>query len=199
MFIQVIEGRAKDPRGLRDQWDRWHKELAPGAAGWLGSTGGIASDGTCIGVVRFESEEAAQRNSARPEQGRWWADFARHLDGEATFDDYRETALLGGGGSDSAGFVQVIRGRAKDVAQLQSLGREVEGLLRQHRPEVLGGTVAWKPDGHFTQTVYFTSADAAREGESQRRPELQRFADAWNQLMEDVRYIDLREPWLASR
>jgi len=123
MFIQVIEARARDSRGLREELDRWHRELAPGAAGWLGTTGGVASDGSIIGVVRFASAEAARRNSDRPEQGRWWADFARHLEGEARFDDYAETEMMGGGGSDNAGFVQVIRGRAKDVAQLRNLGR----------------------------------------------------------------------------
>ena len=198
MFIQVIEARARDPRGLREQWDRWNRELAPGAGGWLGSTGGLAADGSVIGVVRFDSAEAARRNSNRPEQGRWWAEFARHLEGEARFDDYSDAELFLGGGSDRAGFVQVIRGRATDVAQLRSMGREGEGVLRQHRPDVLGGTIAWKPDGDFTQTVYFTSEAAAREGERNPSPELQRFMESWQGLVEDLRFFDLREPWLAS-
>jgi hypothetical protein len=198
MFIQVIEGRARNPRSLREQWDRWQQELAPGADGWLGATAGIAPDGTWIGVVRFETQEAAQRNSGRPEQGRWWADFAQHLAREASFDDYAETAMLGGGGSDRAGFVQVIRGRSSDLAQLQTLGRETEPLLQQHRPDVIGGTFVWKPDGHFTQTVYFTSEAEARANENKRPPELQHFFDAWSRLTENVRYIDLPEPWLAS-
>jgi hypothetical protein len=199
MFIQVIEGRARNPRAVREQWDRWQRELAPGATGWLGATGGIAADGTWIGVVRFETREAAQRNSERSEQGRWWADLAQHLEGEATFDDYDQTELLSGGGSDRAGFVQVIRGRSSDLTQLQALGRELEGALRQHRPDVMGGTIAWKPDGNFTQTVYFTSEAEARANEGKRPPELQQFFDAWDRLTENVRYIDLQEPWLSSR
>ena len=35
--------------------------------------------------ARFESEEAAQANSDRPEQGAWWAETAKVFDGEATF------------------------------------------------------------------------------------------------------------------
>ena len=199
MFIQVIEAHARDPRGLREEWDRWLRELAAGADGWLGSTAGVATNGSLIAVVRFESEAAARRNSSRPEQGRWWADFARHLEGEARFDDYSDTELLGSGGSDSAGFVQVIRGRAKDVAQLRSLGQAAEGQLRQHRPDVLGGSVAWKTDGDFTQTVYFTSDAAAREGVRKLSPEMERFMASWQGLVENVRFFDLREPWLASR
>ena len=199
MFIQVIEARARDPRGLREEWQRWHRELAPGADGWLGDTGGVATDGTAIGIVRFESEAAARRNSDRPEQGRWWADFARYLEGEARFDDYAESELLLGGGSDNAGFVQVIRGRVKDVAEMRRLGSQAEGLLRQHRPEVIGGSIAWKSDGDFTQTVYFTSEAAAREGERNRAPELQRLMEGLQQLVENARYLDVREPWLSSR
>jgi hypothetical protein len=121
------------------------------------------------------------------------------LEGEARFDDYRDTTMLGQGGSDRAGFVQVIRGRARDVAQLQDLGRQAEGLLQQHRPEIIGGSVAWKPDGDFTQTVYFTSEAEARAGEAKSTPQLQHFFERWQGLIEQVRYLDLREPWLASR
>jgi len=70
--------------------------------------------------------------------------------------------------------------------------------MRQYRPDVLGGSVAWKPDGDFTQTVYFTSEAAAREGERNRPPELQRFMEGWQGLVDSLRFFDLREPWLAS-
>ena len=43
--------------------------------------------------------------------------------------------------------------------------------LHQARPEILGGTIAIEPDGTFTQTVAFTTEDAAREGESTEMPE----------------------------
>ena len=61
MFVQVIQGRTSDAQGLRAAVDRWHEELAPGAEGWLGSTGGVTEDGRAIAVVRFETEEAARR------------------------------------------------------------------------------------------------------------------------------------------
>ncbi|HEY1296586.1 MAG TPA: hypothetical protein VGJ60_26205, partial [Chloroflexota bacterium] len=115
------------------------------------------------------------------------------------FDDYEDSELMSGGGSDAAGFVQVIRGRAADVARLRSLGQEAEGILRQHRPEIIGGSIGWKPDGDFTQTVYFTSEAAARQGEANSSPELRQFMESWQKLVDNLRFLDLREPWLTSR
>ncbi len=73
MFVQVINGRTSQPEALAEAFDRWKAELSPGATGWLGSTGGVTDDGTVIAVARFESEEAARANSARPEQDAWWS------------------------------------------------------------------------------------------------------------------------------
>ena len=72
MFAQVIQGRTSDPEGVQAAMDRWLQELAPGAIGWLGSTAGVTDDGRFIAVARFESAEAADRNSRRPEQTLWW-------------------------------------------------------------------------------------------------------------------------------
>ena len=69
MFIQVIQGKVADAEGLQAAMDRWVAELQPGAQGWLGSTGGFTDDGMFVSTVRFESQEAARRNSDRPEQG----------------------------------------------------------------------------------------------------------------------------------
>src|SRR4051794_17030545 len=87
MFAQVIQGRTSDPEIIRTATDRWVQELSPGADGWLGSTAGGTDDGRFVVVVRFESAEAARRNSDRPEQGRWWAETSRSFDGEVSFLD----------------------------------------------------------------------------------------------------------------
>ena len=70
MFVQVIQGRTSQPEALAEAFDRWQANLSPDATGWLGSTGGVTEDGTFIAVARFESEQAAMANSARPEQAR---------------------------------------------------------------------------------------------------------------------------------
>ncbi len=85
MFVQVITGKTSNAAQIRAAMDRWVEELAPGAEGWLGSTAGVTEDGRLVALARFESAEAAQRNSERPEQDQWWADTAQLLDGDATF------------------------------------------------------------------------------------------------------------------
>ena len=65
MFVQVIQGQVSDPEQARAALDRWARELAPGAGGWLGSTAGVTEDGRFIALARFESEEAARRSVAR--------------------------------------------------------------------------------------------------------------------------------------
>jgi hypothetical protein len=89
MFIQVITGKTSDRDGLRRQFDRWQQELQGGATGYLGSTGGVTDDGGVFMAARFESEEAARRNSAREEQGTWWAETEKFLE-NATFQDSAE-------------------------------------------------------------------------------------------------------------
>jgi hypothetical protein len=70
-----------------------------------------------------------------------------------------------GGGSNDAGFVQIVQGRAKNPADLRHLTGEMEKQLREARPDILGITVAWHGDGGFTQAVYFTSEADARKQE----------------------------------
>ena len=75
MFVQIIEGKARDAEGLKRQGDRWAEEVGPGAVGFLGVTSGVTADGRAITIARFESEEAAKANAARPEQSAWWSEM----------------------------------------------------------------------------------------------------------------------------
>ena len=63
MFVQVIQGQVADAEQAHAALDRWAEELAPNAAGWLGTTAGVTDDGQLIMLARFESEAAARRNS----------------------------------------------------------------------------------------------------------------------------------------
>ncbi|HUR23943.1 MAG TPA: hypothetical protein VMZ73_08755 [Acidimicrobiales bacterium] len=199
MFVQVMEGRVSDVEGLRAQLDKWRAELAPGAKGFLGTTAGLIADGSFIGVVRFESEEAARANSDRPEQGEWWAETASKYDGEVTFTNCPEADTFGAGGSDDAGFVQVMKGRG-DRATLTSLAAETEAMLQKSRPDVIGGIVAWPGDGTFIQAIYFTSEAEARANEG-KEPATDEERQAWERMssaMQIDSYIDISDPWLFS-
>jgi hypothetical protein len=199
MFIQVIQGRVTNPNGLRKELDRWKAELQPGAKGWLGSTAGITEDGRLVVLARFESEEAARRNSERPEQDAWWREASKHLAGVA-FHDSARVHLYKEGGSDDAGFVQVIQGHTEDMDRLGELGRADEETLAERAPHILGMTVVEHADrpGDFTNAVYFTSEEEARRWERETPAELDPRAAEMFRLMTDLRYFDLRDPWLDS-
>ncbi len=200
MFVQVIQGQVSDAGALRAALDRWADELAPGAPGWLGSTASVTDEGQFVALVRFESEEGARRNSDRPEQDQWWGKTSMLFSGDPTFHDCRDVEQFLRGGSDDAGFVQVIQGRTRDVKRMRALDEQTGSLLADFRPEIIGGTIALHGDGGFTQAVYFTSEEAAREGERKEpTPELKAVLDEAMALYEgDVVYFDLRDPWLHS-
>ena len=199
MFIQVISGTTSDREGLLRQADRWEQDLRPGATGFLGSTGGVTEDGRFILAARFESEEAARRNSAREEQGAWWAETEKYLDNVA-FRDSTDIMTTMGGGSNDAGFVQIMRGRVlnqEKAAQLIARMGEFEALMRDHRPEFMGDVTAMHPDGTYTDLIYFTSETAAREGEKKPMPaEAQGMFEEFMATMPIDEYLDLKEPWL---
>ena len=121
MFVQLIEGRTTDAEGLKRQGDRWQAEVRPGAIGYLGVTSGVTDDGRSIAIVRFESEEAARANSERPEQSAWWADTAKFFEGDVDFTESSDVTEFLGGGSDEAGFVQVMKVTGVDRAQVERL------------------------------------------------------------------------------
>lgn len=198
MFVQVIEGRTTDAAGLRKQIDRWQDELRPGSVGWLGSTAGVTDDGNFIAVARFESEESARRNSDRAEQGEWWAETEKYLE-DVSFSDYTEAEEWQGGGSDDAGFVQVMRGVLTNPARARELNEQMGDPAEMGRPDIIGGVHMEQSDGSFTDVIYFTSESEARKGEAQEMPEEAKAGfEEWMSIMKDVRYIDLREPWLFS-
>jgi hypothetical protein len=201
MFVQVITGKATDPAAVQTALDRWMQELAPSAEGWLGSTVGVTDDGRLVAVVRFESEEAARRNSDRREQGEWWAEFAKLLDGEPTFRDSIKVAPDTPGDPGQAEFVQVMHGQQgpdPDRAQELMSAHSVEWAA--FRPEVLGSLGIAHADDTWTMVLYFTSEAAAREGEKkQPPPELQAQMDEMDKLSAGVpEFFDLRDPWLSS-
>ncbi|SEL52007.1 hypothetical protein [Rhodococcus maanshanensis] len=199
MFIQVVQGRVSDEEGLRRCMDRWAEELQPGATGFLGSTRGMSDDGTFIVVARFESEEAARRNSERPEQGAWWAETERCFEGPVSFMDCPEVTEWLGGGSDDAGFVQIMEGHTSDAARMREVLTQAGDQVHQLRPEIVGGTLATDDGGGYVETVYFTSEAEARAHEKIEIPDdLRSLFEEEGRLMGEVSYFDLHEPMLVT-
>ncbi len=200
MFIQVIRGQATAREGLRRQMDRWNSELRPGAAGFLGSTAGITDDGRFVAMARFESEAASRANSQRDEQGAWWAETEKCLEA-ASFQDSTEVITMQGGGSNDAGFVQVMCGRVTDTEKMAALRPkmgEVESAMKRYRPDVLGDVIAVNADDSYTDLVYFQSEAEARQGETKEVPA--ELGALFGELMAAIavdEYLDLKDPWLT--
>jgi hypothetical protein len=197
MFVQIIEGRVADRDGLRRQMDNWNSELRPGAAGFLGSTAGVTDDGRTLALARFESAAAAQANSDRPEQGRWWAETEKYFDGPVTFTDSEDVETLLGGGSDDAGFIQVMKGRGTDRDRLHAIDEGFEEHAGSWRPDLIGVVRTWTGPDSYVEVAYFTSEADAREGETKEPPpELAAQMGEFEDLMANVEFLDLRQPWL---
>jgi hypothetical protein len=200
VFVQVIKGQVADAGRLRAAFDRWARELAPGAAGWLGSTAGVTEDGRFIALARFESAEAARRNSDRPEQDRWWAETSQALAGEASFADSSDVVLDLVGDPDGAGFVQVMQGRGNDPDRARELMEQDSSAWADFRPDILGSVAVLHDGGAYTMAIYFTSEEEAREGERKEPPpELKAQMEEMDALSEGMpEFFDLKEPWLYA-
>jgi hypothetical protein len=200
VFVQVIQGQVSDAGKAHAALDRWAKDLAPGAAGWLGSTAGVTDDGRFIALARFESEEAARRNSDRPEQDQWWQETAKLFTGQANFSDSGDIVVDVNGEPDRAGFVQVMRGSGTDPDRARELMGQDSQEWAAFRPEVIGSVAAMHDGGGYTMALYFTSEQAAREGERKEPPpNLKAQMDELNALNVGMpEFFDVKQPWLYS-
>ena len=165
---------------------------------WLGSTAGVTGDGRFVGLARFESEEAARRNSDRPEQGQWWTETSRLFTGEVIFRDSSDVTADVNGDPDTAGFVQVMQGRGSDPDRARELMAQNPEDWAAFRPDVIGRVVAGHEGGAYTMAMYFTSEEAAREGERKEPPpQLRAQMEEMGTLSADEpEFLDLSQPWL---
>jgi hypothetical protein len=200
MFVQVIQGQVSDAAKVRAQLDKWLAEVAPGAVGWLGSTSGVTEDGRVVALARFESEEAAQQNSDRPEQGAWWEEMAALFSDEPVFHNSTTVDVDTSGDPSDAGFVQVMQGRSSDPDRARELMQADPTDWRSFRPDILGTMSIGHEGGAWTMAIYFTSEEAAREGEQkQTPPEMEEMMKEMESLtVGEPVFFDLKDPWLHA-
>ena len=195
MFVQIMEGRTNDRAALERLGKRWEEELRPGAAGFLGATIGVTDDGRVVNVVRFESEEKGRANSERPEQGAWWNEYEKCFDGEVTFTNSSDATIWGEGGSNDAGFVQVMKSTGVERARVEEFDERLTPYM-ERRPDLIGGVRVWTGPDSCTELAYFTSEDEARASEATMEDDLREVLAEYGDLMEGVEYLDLRNPVL---
>lgn len=201
MFVQVIEGKVSNAEQLHAALDRWERELSSEAIGWLGSTDGVTDDGRFISINRFESEEAARRNSQRPEQDQWWQETSRLFTEQPTFHDSSNVIEDIVGDPDRATFVQFMQGRGSDPERARELMTQDSDEWAKFRPDILGSIAAEYDDGSYTMAAYFTSEKEARAGEQKEPPpKIKAQMDEMNSLnVGEPRFFDIKKPWLYSR
>jgi hypothetical protein len=201
MFVQIIEGQVSDPEQVHAALDRWAEQLAGGATGWLGSTAGVTEDGRFIALARFDSEAAARRNSDRPEQTQWWMETAKLFTGDVTFRDSSDVTVDVSGDPDTAGFVQVMQGRGSDPERARELMTENPDEWAAFRPDVVGSIAVGQEGGAYTMAMYFTSEQAAREGERKEPPPVLKaqMEEMGKLSIGEPEFFDIRQPWFYSR
>ena len=200
MFVQVIQGPVSDAGQVKALMDRWVAELAPGATGWLGSTTGVTADGVLVALARFESEAAAMANSDRPEQGAWWQQMEALFTGTPVFHNSTTVEAEMAGDPGTAGFVQVMQGQSKDPERVREIMAADPTDWREFRPEILGTLSIGHADGEWTMAIWFSSEEAAREGEKKEPPAEMQAAMEEMQSLEvgEPRFFDLQDPWMAG-
>lgn len=200
MFVQVIQGQVSNPSQVRAQLEKWVAEVSAQATGWLGSTGGVTEDGRLVALVRFESDQAAQRNSERPEQSAWWEEMAALFSDEPQFHNSSAVQLDTPGDPSQAGFVQVMQGRTSDPGRARELMADDSADWTEFRPDILG-SVSVEHDGDaWTMAMYFTSEEAAREGEQKEPPpDIQQLMQEMDSLtIGEPVFYDLKDPWMHA-
>jgi hypothetical protein len=100
-----------------------------------------------------------------------------------------------GGGSNDAGFVQVMKSAGVDRAQVERMDAAFESFTGE-RPDLLGGLRIWTGADSCIDVAYFTSEEEARKGEQAEMPEeltalMSEFVQAG-----ETEYLDLTNPQL---
>ena len=194
MYVQIIEGNAKDPEGIRQLADKWERDLRPGAVGYLGVTSGVTADNRAITVVRFDSPESARANSERPEQTAFFNEMAALYSGVPTFAESTDTEELLGGISPASQFVQVMKTIGADRVRTKGLDDQLEKFATV-RPDLLGIFRVWTAPDTSYELAYFTDEVSARAGEAKELPEdmaaiMAEYAD----VMANTEFLDLVSP-----
>jgi len=198
--MQMVTGPCSREDDMRAVADNWCADMMK-HEGWLGGTYGFNDDGDFLGVVRFDSMQSYDACCATAEAGAHWAAALECFDSAPEIHQSEDVSIMLDGGSDGAGFVQVIRGRTPDPQRLRSMfeDQQMTSALHEARPDIIGATMLIESDGSFTETVCFASEEAARAGEQQEMPaEMASEMSSWQSMMADVRYDDLHKPWFRS-
>jgi hypothetical protein len=94
----------------------------------------------------------------------------------------------------------VIQGRVSDLDRARALMAQNPDEMAAFRPDVIGSVTVGYEGGAYTLAFYFTSEQAARDGERKQPPaQLKAQMEEMNQLsIGEPEFVDLKHPWLYS-
>ncbi|HEV7827151.1 MAG TPA: hypothetical protein VGP02_19850 [Mycobacteriales bacterium] len=191
MFLQVHHATVDDRDGAHECLDRWATALRSDP-GWLGTTAGVTDDGQSFTLTRYASADAVHGAETRGARDSWHAEMSHLSAHPIRCQDCGQVITQLRGDSPEARFVQLVQGRMADLDRLEH-ALEVAGPWEADaRSDIIGGLLGLHGDGGFTQIVYFTSEDDAREGEHLEAPEETGEVSA---LVSDLTFFDLHAPW----
>ena len=201
MFIQIVTGKVADAAAFEKASEAWERDVRPTTEGYLGGTLGVTADNTFFIAARFTDADTAHKNDNNPAHLAWMEEHSPSMT-DVEFHNCSNVVLLGGGGSDEAGFVQVMVGKVKDRAKFDALNDradEVQKTFETWRDDVFGDVIAVHDEGDgYHDIVYFRSEAEAREQEQTEPPDAVKALMAeLEEAAEIVAYLDLSNPTLT--
>ena len=152
----------------------------------------------CAGSTRAGGTKCSPARS-----GSWAAPQASRTTGQSSCSPAspivlpRRRTTTFDGGSDDAGFVQIMAGSVTDRVKAEAMETpELLEQLRAARPDLLGGVRVWFDDGSFVEAAYFTSEEDARKGEASS--EFTGPGEDFAAVYGEMTFTDLRDPLLIS-
>jgi hypothetical protein len=196
VFIQMVSGSCSQQEDMRMLVDDWCANMAS-QPGWLGGTYGFTDDGRFMGVVRYESAAMCRELCDAEGAGAWWAAAEQLFDGSPEIHQSQDVSIMLQGGSDDAGFVQIMRGKVANADMLRKMttDQEMTSMMHEARPDIIGSTLIIEDDGTFTETIAFTDEESARIGEKKEMPA--DVAADFEGAISEVEYYDLHRPWFG--
>ena len=93
-----------------------------------------------------------------------------------------------------------MKGRGNNPERARELMAQELDAWAAFRPEILGSLGVGHPGGAYTMALYFTSEEAAREGESKELPEnlMAQMAEMASLTVGETEFLDLKDPWLHT-
>ena len=93
-----------------------------------------------------------------------------------------------------------MQGRGSDPDRAREIMAQNPDEWAAFRPDVIASVAVGHEGGAYTMAMYFTSEEAAREGERKEPPpQLKAQMEEMNKLsIGEPEFLDLRHPWLSS-